>query len=929
MSSTISARMNVDLLEEKYRQWKENPRSVEPTWSSFFEGFELGTAQPKPRTPANVLDENRGVQSVGLSQQEMMFRANVTRMLEAYRALGHTAAHLDPLSPGGEQSPRLAPETFGFTDADMQAEVETMFYNEGRRTKLGDMIRRLKKTYCDRIGFEFMHILNYEVRDWLMSRIEARVDMPNTSTQTRENVLRWLWEAESFEQFLHTKFKGQKRFSLEGGESAMVALNTVLEECPQHGIVEIAMGMAHRGRLTVLANFLQKPLKFILHEFSENYIPDLVAGDGDVKYHLGYEVVRAVPGGDVKVTLAPNPSHLEAVNAVVEGMARAKQRQHKDTENRRAVLPLLIHGDAAFAGQGTVAEVLNLSQLQGYKTGGTIHLVINNQIGFTTSPADARSSAYATDVAKMIEAPVFHVNGEHPLEVYFVAKLALEFRQRFGRDVVIDMYCYRRHGHNETDEPSFTQPKVSKLIAAKPTVATLFRERLTTSGEVPVQRADTIHSEIKDRLERELSELLEMEKRHKGSELKKAVFAGSTAVFQPDYSHAPVPTGLPVDTFRALGQKITEVPAGFRLHPTVKRTVVDKRRQASEAGGPFDWAHAEHMAFASLLTEGNAVRLSGQDVRRGTFSQRHACLYDTENRDRWMPLQNLSSNQATFRAYNSLLSEAAVLGFDYGYSLAAPDMLVLWEAQFGDFGNGAQVIIDQFIASAESKWQKPCSLTMLLPHGYEGQGPEHSSARLERYLQLCAECNIQVCHLTTPAQYFHLLRRQMRRPFRKPLILMTPKSMLRNPQAVSMEADFTGDTCFREILDDDALLAPPSRITRLVFCSGKVYYDLLNYRNAQKIKNTAIIRIEQLYPFNEEMLQQIAARYPKANKKWVWCQEEPLNMGAWSYIVHRLEKFTDMRVRYAGRDRAASPAVGSSTLHKAEQQQVVERAFEV
>ncbi|HEX2750798.1 MAG TPA: 2-oxoglutarate dehydrogenase E1 component [Verrucomicrobiales bacterium] len=929
MSSTISARMNVDLLEEKYQQWKENPRSVEATWASFFEGFELGVTQPKPKTPVNVLDENRGVQSVGMSQQEMMFRANVARMLEAYRALGHTAAWLDPLSPRGEESPRLSLQAFGFTEGDLDSEVETMFYNDGRRTKLRTMIERLRKTYCDRIGFEFMHILNYEVRDWLMARIEARVDLPNTSTEVRENVLRWLWEAETFEQFLHTKYKGQKRFSLEGGESAMVVLNAILQECTSCGIQEISMGMAHRGRLTVLANFLQKPLKVILHEFSENYIPDLVAGDGDVKYHLGYEVKRRMPGGDVRILLAPNPSHLEAVNPVVEGIARAKQRALNDGLDRKGVLPLLMHGDAAFAGQGMVAEVLNLSQLPGYRTGGTIHLVVNNQIGFTTSPADARSSAYCTDVAKMIEAPVFHVNGEHPLEVYFVAKLALEFRQKFGRDVVIDMYCYRRHGHNETDEPSFTQPKVSKLIASKPTVGTIFREKLTTSGEVPVQRADAILAEIQDRHEREHAALLEIEKTHKGSDLKKEVFAGSTAVFQPEYTHDPVTTGLPPERFRELGLKITDVPAGFRLHPTVKRTVVDKRRAATEAGGPYDWSHAEHLAFASLLTDGRPVRLSGQDVRRGTFSQRHACFYDTENRDRFIPLQHLSETQATFRVYNSLLSEAAVLGFDYGYSLMAPDMLVLWEAQFGDFSNGAQVIIDQFIASAESKWQKPSSITLLLPHGYEGQGPEHSSARLERFLQLCADCNMQVCNLTTPAQYFHLLRRQVNRPFRKPLVIMTPKSMLRNPQAVSTEADFTGDTGFREMLDDDTLLAPPSRITRLVFCSGKVYYDLINYRNEQKIKTTAIIRIEQLYPFHEEMLKQIAARYPKANKKWVWCQEEPLNMGAWSYIVHRLEKFTDMHVRYAGRDRAASPAVGSSTLHKAEQKQLVEKAFEV
>ena len=929
MNSTISARLNVDLLEEKYQQWLENPRSVEGTWSSFFEGFELGVAQPKPRGPANALDADRGVQSVGMSQQEMQFRANVTRMLEAYRAIGHTAAWLDPLSPSGKEQTRLSLGELGFTERDLSAEVETMFYNNGRRTKLGDMIARLKKTYCDRIGFEYMHIQNTEVRAWLEERIESRVDQPNTSTETREKVLQWLWEAETFEQFLHTKYKGQKRFSLEGGESLMVALNAVLEECPGAGVKEIMMGMAHRGRLTVLANFLQKPLKVILHEFSENYIPDLVAGDGDVKYHLGYEVERKLPGGSVTVSLAPNPSHLEAVNPVVEGCARARQRAQGDGLDRKAVIPILIHGDAAFAGQGMVAETLNLSQLPGYRTGGTIHLVVNNQIGFTTTPADARSSAYATDVAKMIEAPVFHVNGDHPLEVYFVSRLALEFRQRFGRDVILDIYCYRRHGHNETDEPSFTQPQVSKLIAAKPTVGTLFRERLVTSGEVPATRAEAIIQAIRDRLEKEYTDLQEIEKTHKGSDLKKAVFAGSTAVFQPAYSHDPVVTGLDPDHFRSLGIKLAEVPAGFRLHPTVKRTVVDKRRKAAEDGGPFDWANAEHLAFASLLVEGTAVRLSGQDVRRGTFSQRHACFYDTENRDRWMPLQHLSETQATLRVYNSLLSEAAVLGFDYGYSLKAPEMLIMWEAQFGDFVNGAQVIIDQFISSAESKWQKPSGITLLLPHGYEGQGPEHSSARLERFLQLCAECNMQVCNLTTPAQYFHLLRRQMKRPFRKPLVVMTPKSMLRLPEAVSHAADFTGSTCFREMLDDEHVAGNESRVTRLVFCSGKVYYDLIKYRAEHKLKNAAIIRIEQLYPFHDDMLQQIVARYPKANKKWVWCQEEPLNMGAWSYIVHRLEKHSGNRVRYAGRDRASSPAVGSSALHKREQAQLVESAFAV
>jgi len=927
MSSTISARLNVDLLEEKYQLWLKDPHSVDGTWSAFFEGFELGTAQQKPAAAASAssAEPSRG----SLSQQEMAFRASVTRMIETYRSIGHIGAHLDPLSLSAKEQPRLSLKEFGLTEADLNSDVETHFYNNGQRTKLKEMVDRLRRTYCDLTGFEYMHILNYEVREWLRERIENRLDSPAPSTADQENILRWVWEPEAFEQFLHTKYKGQKRFSIEGGESAMVVLNTILNDAPKHGVQDIVMGMAHRGRLSVLATYLQKPLKVLLHEFSANYIPDLVAGDGDVKYHLGYQVVREVPGGSVGVYLAPNPSHLEAVDPVVEGCARAKQREIGDTEDRTKVLPLLIHGDAAFAGQGMVAETLNLSQLPGYRTGGTIHLIINNQIGFTTSPADARSSAYATDVAKMIEAPIFHVNGDHPLEVLFVARLAMEFRQKFHRDVVIDMYCYRKHGHNEGDEPSFTQPKIAKLIAGKTTVGDLFSEKLVASCLITAERSKAIRGEIEGRLEKEHEELRAMETSLSTPDLKKRVFAGSTAVFQPPYSHGPCLTGLPVEKFRSLGLKISEVPAGFRLHPTVKRTVVDKRRAATENGGPFDWAHAEHLAFASILWDGKPVRLSGQDVRRGTFSQRHACLYDSESRDRFFPLQNLGEGQASFRVYNSLLSEVAVLGFDYGYSLMSPDMLIMWEAQFGDFGNGAQVMIDQFIVPAESKWQKPSGIVLLLPHGYEGQGPEHSSARLERFLQLCAEQNIQVCNLTTPAQYFHVLRRQMARPFRKPLVIMTPKSMLRKEEAVSVEADFTTGTCFREILDDPAIRAESSRITRLIFCSGKVYYDILKRRDEADDQTTAIIRIEQLYPFHEDMLKDIVARYPRANKKWVWCQEEPKNMGAWGHISWRLEKLSGTTVRYAGRKRAASPAVGSLTLHNAEQKQLIEAAFEV
>ncbi|MBP7948677.1 MAG: 2-oxoglutarate dehydrogenase E1 component [Verrucomicrobiales bacterium] len=926
MSSAISARLNVDLLDEKYRQWKQDARSVEPAWNAFFEGFELGSQQVRAVGPAQ--DASRGALPQEAGKSGLAFQANVVRLIEGYRSLGHVAAWLDPLSQRPEPPAELRLERFGLEPGHLDMEVATPFFADGRTMPVGRMLEDLQRLYCGWIGFEFMHISSFEVREWLRERIENRMDAPAPSMAQREDVLRALMEAAYFERFLHAKYVGQKRFSLEGSESVMVALQSVLEDCPKHGVEEIIMGMAHRGRLTVLENFLRKPLKVLLNEFSENFVPDLVAGDGDVKYHLGYEnKISLADGKTVTVFLAPNPSHLEAVNPVVEGNARARQRLIGDTVERRRVLPLLLHGDAAFAGQGMVAETLHLSQLPGYRTGGTIHVIINNQIGFTTNPADARSSRYCTDAAKMIDAPVFHVNGDQPLEVWHVAKLALEFRQKFGRDVILDIVCYRRHGHNEGDEPSFTQPDMMKAIRAQVPVDKSFAEAETAAGTLTKEAVTRISASVQNRLDREHAELQALQKRGTGS--MRTVFEGSTAVFQPEYSHAPVATGLPEERLRELGRNITEIPAGFHLHPKVKQNVVDKRRAVSEAGGPFDWGHAEHLAFASLLTENIPVRLSGQDVRRGTFSHRHCVFFDSETRESYSPLQHLSPDQARFCVYNSLLSENAVLGFDYGYSLMSPQMLICWEAQFGDFGNGAQVIIDQFLSSAESKWQKPSGLVMLLPHGYEGQGPEHSSARIERFLQLCAECNLQVCNLTTPAQYFHVLRRQVMRPFRKPLIIATPKSLLRDKRAVSSEADLAADTCFREMLDDPALPGPPRRIQRLIFCSGKIYYDLEACRQAHSIKNTAIIRIEQIYPWHEELLAEIIARYPARNKKFVWCQEEPLNMGPWSFVWPRLEKIADTKVRYAGRDRSASPAVGSKTMHDKEQAAVVARAFEV
>jgi 2-oxoglutarate dehydrogenase E1 component len=701
-----------------------------------------------------------------------------------------------------------------------------------------------------------------------------------------------------------------------------VILDTVLQRCPGEGIEEICMGMAHRGRLNVLANFLKKSLQVIFTEFSTNYIPDLVAGDGDVKYHLGYRTVRKLESGaEVEIRLAANPSHLEAVNPVVEGKARARQRMRGDTELRRKVLPLLIHGDAAFAGQGIVAETLNMSQLPGYGTGGTLHVVVNNQIGFTTLPEDARSSMYATDVAKMIEVPILHVNGDDPLAVLFVTQMSLDFRQEFGRDAVIDMYCYRRFGHNEGDEPSFTQPDLYARIEERPPVAQLYKKELIETGTLSDDEAASLEAEFEMRLELVLQEVKSIEEETAGSQAR---FKESTAIFQPQYCDESRPTAISPEMLRRIVAGLTSVPENFDVIPKVRRTVLERRREAFEAGGPFEWHYAEALAFGSLLLEGVPVRLSGQDSRRGTFSTRHSVIYDAKTGQPYVPLLHLAEKQARFCVYNSLLSEAAVLGFDYGYSLDYPNMLCLWEAQFGDFANGAQVIIDQFIVPAESKWQRPSGIVLLLPHGYEGQGPEHSSARLERFLQACAEFNIQVCNITTSAQYFHVLRRQMKRDFVKPLILMTPKSLLRSEQASSRIEDFTNGG-FSEILGSPEV-GPAEEMKRVILCSGKVYYDLLNHREAEKITTAAIVRVEQLYPLAEGKLREAIKPFPK-NAKLIWCQEESQNMGAWTYMEPRLWALFGREITYAGRNASASIAVGSLAIHKREQAQLIADAF--
>src|SRR6266702_1750149 len=913
MRTSIAARANLQLIEDNYRRWRQNPKSVDSGWAAFFEGFELG------ETP-----ERNGAVAKPAEVRESSLQSRVDGLVYAYRTLGHTIAQLDPLLDKRRENPLLTLRELGFNEKDLDLRVSSKFFSGNRQMTLREMIAALENIYAGSIGSEFMHIQNTRVRNWVLHRLESRPAKAETPRAVQIALLRALLEAESFEIFLHAHYVGQKRFSLQGAESLMVILDIILQKCPAAGIEEICMGMAHRGRLNVLANFLKKSLNVIFTEFTENYIPNLVAGDGDVKYHLGYRTVRKLaPGAEVEIRLSANPSHLEAVDPVVEGTARARQRIRNDTKHRRKVLPLLIHGDAAFAGQGIVAETLNMSQLPGYSTGGTVHVVVNNQIGFTTLPEEGRSSMYATDVAKMIEAPIFHVNGDDPLAVKFVTDMALDFRQEFGRDVVIDMYCYRKYGHQEVDEPSFTQPDLYARIEKRPSVAQLYKRELLDAGTLTEDDAVSLETEFQLRLEMPLDNVKAIEK-EKGD--RQAKFKESTAVFQPEYTSSSVSTAISTETLKIIVDGLTRVPADFKIQPKIKRIVLDHQRKVFEAGGPYQWHYAEALAFGSLLLDGIPVRLSGQDSSRGTFSTRHAVLYDAKTGHPYVPLMHLAQKQARICIYNSLLSEAAVLGFDYGYSLDYPSLLCLWEAQFGDFVNGAQTIIDQFIVSAESKWQRPSGIVLLLPHGYEGQGPEHSSGRLERFLQLCAEDNIQVCNLTTAAQYFHVLRRQMKRDFVKPLVIMTPKSLLRAEHASSPKEDFLKGR-FEEILGSPEVGAA-SKVKRVIFCSGKVYYDLLNYRTEKKIDNAAIIRVEQLYPLYETKLRAMLKPFPKA-AKLIWCQEESQNMGAWTFIEPRLRALFKREIAYAGRNASASPAVGALAIHKREQACLVAEAFSI
>jgi 2-oxoglutarate dehydrogenase E1 component len=860
---------------------------------------------------------------------EIAKEAGIIQMINAYRVRGHLIADLDPLGAEPSYHAELDPETYGLTIWDLDREFLTGSLGdamgEGHKpvATLREILETLRQTYCGKIGCEYMNIQVPEQKRWLQQRMEPGANNWPLERETRTRILRNVIAAEEFEHFLHSRFVGQKRFAVEGGETALAILEQVLERAAANNVHEIVIGMAHRGRLNVLANVVGKDLKQIFSEFEGEIDPASTQGSGDVKYHLGATSVRKTDNGsEIVVSLAPNPSHLEAVDPVVEGLVRPKQDRLDDVHRER-VIPVLLHGDAAFAGQGVVAETLNLSQLDGYWTGGTVHLIINNQIGFTTLPGESRSTPYSTDVARGVQAPIFHVNGDDPEAAIRAAEIAFDYRQRFKKDVVIDMICYRRHGHNEGDDPSYTQPILYRKIKEHPSVATLYAERLAREGVLSGEECQAMRKSVAQRLSDAYDAVQKHAERFELQELS-AVAGEEISSFCPR-------TAVNPQVIERVVGGITRFPDAFHLHPKL-RAFVERRRDALAKNGPIDWAFGEALAFGTLVLEGTAVRLSGQDSGRGTFSQRHLAFYDSETGRRYLPLQHVSPDQARFDVYDSSLSEFAVLGFEFGYSVADPLTLVIWEAQFGDFANGAQIMIDQFIASAESKWGQPSGLVMLLPHGYEGQGPEHSSARIERYLTLCAENNMQVCNCTTPAQYFHLLRRQMyggndRRGMRKPLIIFTPKSLLRHPRAVSLPQGFTTGG-FTAILSD-ANAADPGRISRVIFCSGKIYYDLQAAREERKTDGIALVRVEQLYPFAADLARDILARYPDSAEV-VWAQEEPRNMGAWRFMSEQILPLLDAtrrELRYVGRPESASPATGSGKRHQQEQAEIVADAL--
>jgi 2-oxoglutarate dehydrogenase E1 component len=960
---------NAQFIEQLHGKYLENPAAVDQHWRQFFAGLEDSGAEVKgpswqradwpvpqsgelvsaldgnwpmaEKVPAGMIAarpaEQGGQPSVEDVRKATMDSVRALMMIRAYRMRGHLAADLDPLKiKEPESHPELDPASYGFAETDLDRPIfldKVLGLEQATIRQIVDILRR---TYCHTLGVEFMHISDPTQKAWLQERIEGADKEIAFTLEGKKAILAKLIAGEGFENFLNVKYTGTKRFGLDGAESMIPALEQIIKRGGQLGVQDIVFGMAHRGRLNVLANVMSKSFSAIFHEFKGgSSTPDEVEGSGDVKYHLGSSSDRSFDGNTVHLSLTANPSHLEIVDPVVLGKARAKQDQRGDKE-RTSVLPLLIHGDAAFAGQGVVAECFGLSGLRGHRSGGSIHFIVNNQIGFTTSPHWARSSPYPSDVAKMIEAPIFHANGDDPEAVVFAAKIATEFRQKFKKPVVIDMFCYRRFGHNETDEPFFTQPLMYKRIGAHETVVALYAKRLIAEGVMSGEEVEAMKADYRKTLDDDFS-VAEGYKANKADWLD-GRWAGMKAAGDHEDPRKGL-TGVPVAKLKDIGLKLTKVPKSFKVHRTMSR-VLDARRKMIEDGAGLDWAMAEHLAFATLVADGFPVRLSGQDVQRGTFSQRHAVLVDQDNEKRYTPINHMVKDQKVkLEAINSMLSEEAVLGFEYGYTLAEPNKLVIWEAQFGDFANGAQVVFDQFISSGERKWLRMSGLVCLLPHGYEGQGPEHSSARLERYLQMCAEDNMQVANCTTPANYFHILRRQLKRDIRKPLIIMTPKSLLRHKRATSKLAEMGEGTSFHRLLWDDAeildgqtiKLAPDANMRRVVMCSGKVYYDLYEERERRGLDDIYLLRVEQLYPWPHKALIHELSRFK--NAEFVWCQEEPYNMGAWSFAQPNIERVlhyvgaTNARPRYAGRQPSASTATGLMSKHLKELKTFLEEAL--
>lgn len=908
--------INAGVVEELHARYLQSPQSVDEKWRTFFAELDRPYARTNGTGNGTVVVERASSAPAATPRQDLLdaaaLQGRVFQLVNAYRTSGHMHAHLDPLGAPPEPSDEFDLHRFDLSAAQLDETFPTVgIAGMPPHAPLRAIIAHLRETYGSSIGVEFRHIENVEAREWLQTKMEASRNRPALAHDEVLRILTKLTDAENLEQFIHKNFLGAKRFSLEGAESMIAMLDLLVEEAGKHDVDEIVFGMAHRGRLNVLVNIMDKPAQELFAAFRDKN-PERFVGGGDVKYHLGHSTDRVTGAGkSIHLTLAFNPSHLEFVNPVVEGRVRAKQ----DRRKRKSVMPLLIHGDAAFIGQGVVPETLNMAGLEGYATGGTVHLVVNNQIGFTTIPEDSRSTRYCTDIARMMRVPVFHVNGEDPEAVIHVARLAIEYRQKFAQDVVIDMYCYRRYGHNETDEPRFTQPTMYAAIDKKPTIRDVYVRRLLQSGHIDEARANAIRDDRKLVLDRALEDAT------KGDYNKlPAAGGGLWAGYKggPDADTPEVPTAVSKERLVELSHKLTALPPGFTPNAKV-HALIEGRAKKVGSGATFDWGTAEHLAFATLVTEGHRIRLSGQDARRGTFTHRHATLYDMSTGVRHTPLQHLG---ASFDVFDSPLSEAGVLGFEYGYSLDCPEGLVIWEAQFGDFANGAQVIIDQFIVSGEDKWNRMSGLVLLLPHGYEGQGPEHSSARIERFLQLAAQDNIQIMNLTTPAQIFHALRRQVKRTWRKPLVVFTPKSLLRHPKAVSTVDDLANGA-FQKVIGDPVV--EPKATKRVLVCSGKVYYDLLDAREKKGRTDVAILRLEQLYPLGNA-LETALAPYP-ADVPVVWVQEEPRNAGACYFLSACFFPNLKRPYQIVSRPAAASPATGSKASHDLEQQRLLDEAF--